>query len=124
MSAQMEGMLQRRHDDRDKGAIWVFPNKRKTGPLQEPRKQIERLEQITGVKFSCHDLRRTFATLAEAHGIDHHSIKRALNHKTQDITDRYIQVRAEKMRNTFEAIAQEIVWWVYEEPPATEGEST
>lgn len=42
---------------------------------------------------------------------------RALNHKTQDITDWYIQARAEKMRSTFEAIAQEFVWWVYEEPP-------
>jgi len=26
-------------------------------------------------------------------------------------------VRAEKMRSTFEATAQEFVWWVYEEPP-------
>jgi integrase len=117
MSMQVRTMLERRRDAGDKHDQWVFPNKRRSGPLIDPRKQLEKLKQITGVQFSCHDLRRTFATLAESYGVDYHSIKRALNHKTQDITERYIQTRVEKMRHVFDAVAQEIVWWAFDEPP-------
>lgn len=116
MVEQVERMLRRRHDAADKHDAWVFPNRLKTGPLKEPRKQIEKLREITGVQFSCHDLRRTFATLAESYGVDQSSIKRAMNHKTKDITERYIQTQADKMRQTFEAIAAEIMWWAFDEP--------
>ena len=105
MSSHVEGMLERRRQATDKHDQWVFPNRRKTGPLKEPRKQLEKLEQITGVKFTCHDLRRTFATLADSYGIDYNLIKRALNHKTQDITDQYIQSRVERMRDVFDSVA-------------------
>jgi integrase len=116
MSKPIKTMFERRHSDNDKHHEWVFPNRFNNGPLREPRKQMERLAEITGVKFSCHDLRRTFATLAEAYGIDYHSIKRALNHKSQDITARYIQTRVDKMRHVFDSVAEEIMWWVYGEP--------
>ena len=115
MSTQVKTILERRSKCKDRHDQWVFPNRRRTGPLQDPRNQLEKLEAITGVKFSCHDLRRTFATLAESYGVDYHSIKRALNHKNQDITEQYIQTRVEKMRHVFDAVAKEIVWWVYEE---------
>ena len=116
MSPQVKTILEHRSKCKDRHDQWVFPNRRRTGPLQDPRNQLEKLEAITGVKFSCHDLRRTFATLAESYGVDYHSIKRALNHKNQDITEQYIQTRVEKMRHVFDAVAEEIVWWVYEEP--------
>ncbi len=119
MVSQVEIMLQRRYEADDKHKQWVFPANRGEEHLVEPRKQIEKLREITGVNFPCHDLRRTFATLAESHGVDHHAIKRALNHKSQDITDTYIQTRVENLRKTFESIAQEINWWVYEETPLT-----
>jgi integrase len=120
MSQQVGAVLKRRRDAGDRHEQWVFPNRRRNGPLREPRKQLEKLEEITGVKFSCHDLRRTFATLAESYGVDYHSIKRALNHKAQDITERYIQTRVDKMRHVFDAVAQEIVWWAYDEPASTD----
>jgi integrase len=115
MSSHVEGMLERRSQASDKHEQWVFPNRRKTGPLKEPRKQLEKLEQITGVKFTCHDLRRTFATLADSYGIDYYLIKRALNHKTQDITEQYIQSRVDRMRDVFDSVAKEIMWWAYDE---------
>ncbi|NQV29375.1 MAG: tyrosine-type recombinase/integrase [Candidatus Marinimicrobia bacterium] len=117
MSTQVRDMLQGRYDADEKHDQWVFPNRLKTGHLQEPRKQIERIAEITGVKFTCHDLRRTFATLADVYGLDHHSIKRALNHKTQDITDQYVQTRIERMRPVFDAVAEQIVAWTLQEPP-------
>jgi integrase len=116
MSAQIETMFGRRWEEKEEDERWVFPASKGDGHIIDPRKQIEILTEITGVKFSIHDLRRTFATLAESYGLDYQTIKRALNHKTQDITALYIQTRADKMRHAFDAIASEIMWWVYEEP--------
>jgi integrase len=121
MVSQVESILQRRYEAGDQHKQWVFPANRGEGHVVEPRRQIERLREITGVNFMCHDLRRTFATLAASHGVDHHAIKMALNHKTQDITDTYIQKRIEPLRKTFESIAQEINWRVDDRGP-TPGE--
>ena len=48
--------------------------------------------------------------MSEWYGVDYHSIKRALNHKTWDITERYIQTRVGKICHVFDAVDQEIVW--------------
>ena len=117
MSPPVKAMLQERFNDRSKHSKWVFPAKRGDGYLIEPRKQIEKITQITGVKFTSHDLRRTFATVADSYGLDHQLIKRSLNHKTQDITEGYIQTRVEKMRYVFDAIAEEIQLWAFDIPP-------
>lgn len=82
----------------------------------DPGKQIETASEIIGRRFTCHDLRRTFATLAYSYGTDFNSIKRALNHKTQDVTDRYIQRRIERERETFDAIAEKVHLWVFGVP--------
>jgi integrase len=112
MVAQVESILQRRYEADDKHKQWVFPANRGEGHLREPRTQIGRLREITGVNFMCHDLRRTFATVADSFGLDRSAVKRAMNHKTNDVTEGYIQTRDENLRKTFESIAQEINWWV------------
>ena len=117
MSAPVESMLRKRHSSETRHEKWVFPASRGDGHLVEPKKQIKIAGEIIGFSFSCHDLRRTFATLAESHGIDFQSIKRALNHKSQDITSRYIQRRVERQRETFDAIAVEVHIWAFGEPP-------
>ena len=117
MSGPVEKMLIARSHAPDRHERWVFPARGGQGPLQEPRYQIYKIGEIIGHQFTSHDLRRTFAPLAESYGLDNYAIKRALNHKTQDITETYIQGRAEKMRQWFDAIADEIYWWTYEEPP-------
>ena len=122
MASQVEAMLQRRYEADNKHKRWVFPANRGQGHLREPRRQIERLREITGVNFMCHDLRRTFATLAASHGLDLSAIKRAMNHKTKDVTEGYIQTRDENLRKTFESIAQEINWWVDDGGPTPEEE--
>ncbi|MCX8214465.1 MAG: site-specific integrase, partial [SAR202 cluster bacterium] len=111
MSTPVELMLRRRYSYDTRHEIWVFPANRGDGHLVEPKKQIKIASEIIGFRFSCHDLRRTFATLAESHGIDFQSIKRALNHKSQDITSMYIQRRVERQRETFDAIAEEVHIW-------------
>ncbi len=52
-----------------------------------------------GVKFSCHDLRRTFITIAESLDIRHYALKRLVNHKDGgDVTPGYIVTEVERLR--------------------------
>lgn len=87
---------------------WVFPASSGPGHLIEPRKQIEKLSQEIGVTFTLHDLRRTFASAASAIGIDYRLIKRVMNHKADDITEKYIQVTIEQLRPPMEQISEYI----------------
>ena len=52
-----------------------------------------------------HDLRRTFASLAVEAGNDYLLVKRALNHRINDITSDYIQTSPETLRPVFESVA-------------------
>jgi len=86
---------------------WVFPSQASSsGHMTEPKSQLGRICKVTGLSFSLHDLRRTFATHARIHGSDFDLVKRALNHKSGDITDRYIQGTLELIRPVFEKVAR------------------
>lgn len=62
-------MLKRRLAERDteKPAPYVFPGEGR--PLGEPKKMIAKVVAASGVPFSSHTLRRTFATIAESRDI-------------------------------------------------------
>ena len=52
---------------------------------------LQEVNELTSVKFSLHDLRRTFASIAEALNLNAYTIKRLLNHSlTTDVTGGYI----------------------------------
>jgi integrase len=71
---------------------YLFPSPaRNDFPASYARDTVRRLSKMIGADFTCHDLRRTFATRASEIGIDYATIKRLLNHKTNDITAQYIQ---------------------------------
>ena len=55
--------------------------------------------------FRFHDLRRTFATHANANGVEYEMIKRALNHKANTVTSGYIITQINTLRPVFEAVA-------------------
>lgn len=77
----------------------MFPNRDGTGHLVEPRRQMKHITAACGVKFTVHDLRRTFATAASVCGVPHELIKRLLNHKTGDVTTQhYIVSDVEHLR--------------------------
>ena len=58
--------------------------------VEEPRKAIKRVISTCNVVFSCHDLRRTFATLADHSGAGSYAVKGILNHsKYDDVTSHY-----------------------------------
>jgi integrase len=90
---------------------WVFPGSGKSGRIIEPRKQIVKVAAISGVPFSSHDLRRTFANIVNMLGdsISYYTVKRLLNHKTADVTAGYVQHNPEKLREAMQAVTDFIL---------------
>lgn len=54
---------------------YVFPGGGETGYLVEPRKQMAKVIENTGIQFTAHDLRRTFITIAESLDIPAYALK-------------------------------------------------
>ena len=89
---------------------WVFPGSGPVGHLVEPKKFLHRVTAASGVSFTCHDLRRTYITIAESLDIPHYALKRLLNHRTSnDVTGGYIIINVDRLRGPVEAIAERIL---------------
>lgn len=80
---------------------------RPAGYMASPAKGIALVVERTGIKFSSHDLRRTFNLLAEDIDIDEYTRKRLLNHTMQDVTGKHYSIKnPEKLRKPMERISQ------------------
>ncbi|MDP7221974.1 MAG: tyrosine-type recombinase/integrase [Alphaproteobacteria bacterium] len=88
---------------------YVFPGPGEHGHLVEPKKGIYRVIQNSGVVFSCHDLRRTFITIAESLDMSQYAIKRLVNHRVTDVTGGYIIFDVERLRDPVQRIEDFIV---------------
>jgi len=63
------------------------------------RYALDAIIKSSGVSFCIHDLRRTFATVAESLDLPAYAIKRLLNHKMgSDVTAGYIVITPERLR--------------------------
>jgi integrase len=106
-------MLQRRHaamlkEQDARRAEYVFPGI--AGPLAEPQKLLAKVVKASGVHFSPHTLRRTFASVAESLDIPYLALKRLLNHKAQDVTGRhYTVIGVERLRKPMQKITDFIL---------------
>jgi integrase len=88
---------------------YVFPGAGKGGYIIEPRKQMAKVIETTGIHFTVHDLRRTFITIAESLDIPAYALKRLLNHKMRgDVTAGYIILDVERLRKPMQMIADYI----------------
>lgn len=85
---------------------YVFSGEGKTGYIVEPKRAIDSVTAATGIIFSCHDLRRTFATLAESLDLSGYTVKALLNHKQQtgDVTGGYIILNVDRLREPMQKI--------------------
>lgn len=84
---------------------FVFPGQGARGYLAEPRPQMNKITARSGVPFHLHDLRRTFATIAESLDIPAYALKRLLNHKMrQDVTAGYVVADVERLRAPMQKI--------------------
>ncbi|GFO60968.1 integrase [Geomonas silvestris] len=89
---------------------FVFPGEGKSGHIVEPQRAIDEVIQATGIVFSCHDLRRTFTTIAESLDLSKYSLKALLNHKQQsdDVTGGYIILDVERLRDPMQKVTDAI----------------
>jgi len=74
---------------------YLFESQEAQGYIRNLRRPITQISSISGVPFTPHDLRRTFATYLDGIGAPFSVIKQLLNHKpSSDVTERYIQRRS------------------------------
>tara|TARA_R110002110_G_scaffold14698_1_gene67582 strand:- start:4742 stop:5941 length:1200 start_codon:yes stop_codon:yes gene_type:complete len=105
LSGFLLDLLTRRSKESE--SAWVFPSPRNDGPLKEPRHAVEQVTKISGIKFTLHDLRRTFITIAESLDISAYAMKRLVNHRMpNDVTAGYIISDVERLRTPMESIEE------------------
>ena len=89
---------------------YVFAGDGKAGYLIEPRRQVQKVVQLSAVPFTLHDLRRTFITIAESIDISAYALKRLVNHKmTNDVTAGYIISDVERLRKPMQQISSQLI---------------
>lgn len=90
---------------------FVFPGEGRTGHIVEPKKAIDAVKASTGIAFTLHDLRRTFATIAESLDLSGYTIKALLNHRQQlsDVTGGYIILGVDRLREPMQRITDAIL---------------
>jgi integrase len=82
---------------------YVFEGPR--GRLSNLRYAMERVIEECGVSFTVHDLRRTFATVADSLDIPGYAVKMLLNHKQAgDVTAGYIVADVERLHGPMQRI--------------------
>jgi len=108
MSDYIYELLDNRHKERVHE--YVFPGKGKDGHLVEPRKQMAKVTEVSGVSFTLHDFRRTFITIAESLDISSYAVKHLVNHKMKgDVTAGYIIMDVERLRKPMQKITDYIL---------------
>ncbi len=86
--------------------LYVFPAGNNSGYLADWRHWTNEVGKKAGLSFIPHDLRRTFATVAESLDISPYTIKALVNHSlpADDVTGGYIQIDVERMREPMQRI--------------------
>lgn len=94
----------------NKNGDFVFSGRNPEKSIVNPYKQIQKIKNESGVNFTMHDLRRTFATIADILDIQYHVIKRLMNHSNNDVTSlHYIKSSKEKLREPMQQISSYIL---------------
>jgi integrase len=102
-------LLKARRDAKPEDS-YVFSSYGEHGYLVDPRKPLEQVAAESGVKFTPHDLRRTFITVAESIDVPAYALKRLLNHKMRnDVTAGYIITDVERLRKPMQDVTNFIL---------------
>lgn len=86
---------------------FVFASNSKAGYLAEPKFPLDQVSRVCGITATVHDLRRTFASIAEGvvSGIE---LKRMLNHSSDDTTEGYVLIDSRRLREAVERVSQKL----------------
>lgn len=80
------------------------------GRLHDIRYGVKFVRRKSDVHFTVHDLRRTFATVADALDIQIHTVKTLMNHKQRaDVTAGYIVTSVDRIRNPTQRVTDYIL---------------
>lgn len=98
---------------RSNGCRFVFPSRNGLSHVKDKRYIRYRIQQETGIEFTYHDLRRTFASVANRCGIGIYTVKTLINHAfeedSNDITAEYTQIAIEDLRDAMNKIENAIL---------------
>jgi integrase len=76
-----------------------FPSVGKSGFIAEPKFFLQQVAMACGVRVSCHDLRRTYITTAEATDLSPLALKMLVGHSVgSDVTAGYVIMNVERLR--------------------------
>lgn len=89
---------------------YVFAASRDNGYLRDSRRALAWVKETSGVPFTVHDLRRTFATVADSLDVPGYAVKMLLNHMFNgDVTAGYIIRDIERLRRPMQRITDYIL---------------
>jgi integrase len=93
-------------------AGWVFPSVSRSGHIEEPRFAFDLIRDASGINVSAHDLRRVYASAAEAADLSLTAIKALMNHSLgTGVTESYIQIGAQRLRDPAQRVADKLCEW-------------
>jgi integrase len=111
-------ILMRCWSERYDSARHVFVSKTAGQAIKEPKYVLEKIRSASKQDDDSeliahwHDLRRTYATLAESIGVGGYTLKRLLNHRikrTNDVTAGYVVLSADELREPAKRVEQSIL---------------
>lgn len=124
MTPVVAAMLDFRKKRPGRHSKWVFENKYGSGPIVDCRKSLKKICHYKGDHFEAalqetinhHDLRRTYATMAEETGMSRKEVAIFLSHSAGDVTAGYITRSLQQVRGKREKIEEEILqetrWYI------------
>ena len=91
-------------------SLFVFEGNTPSKPMNDPKKQVAKVREISKVYFNIHDLRRTFITIAESLDTPSYTLKALMNHKDpRDVTSGYIIKSIDRLRKPMNEIGDYIL---------------
>ena len=117
MTDVIGSMLMFRRDRPEKHKKWIFENKYRSGPIVSCKTSLQNichykdefLEIDLPETINHHDLRRTYATMAEETGMGKQEVATLLSHSTGDVTEGYITRSLERHKDKRKRIEVEIL---------------
>jgi integrase len=95
----------------DSNNPYVFPNTPKGIQIDVREEHLEAFVKVGQIRFTLHDLRRTYLTQGYLLGYDFETLKRLANHKIKDlhdVTEGYLVVKVHDMREPMEKVADRL----------------